>query len=103
VLRDVPQTGRYVFQTTNWRKHFEAALLAAGIDNFRWHDLRHTFATWLGHSGAPLEVIRDQLGHSSISVTQKYRHVIRGEVRAALHNLPTVSPISAGVTRLKVV
>ena len=91
VLREAPRTGRYVFDTTNWRKHFEAALAAAEITNFRWHDLRHTFATWLGESGAALEIIKDQLGHSSISVTQKYRHVVRKELRAALQRLPALA------------
>ena len=101
ILQTTPDRGKYVWDTTNWRKHFEAAREAAGIEHFRWHDLRHTFATWLGQSGAPLEVIRDQLGHSSISVTQKYRHVIQGEVRAALHRLPTVGPNSETVVPFK--
>ena len=91
VLRETPQVGRYVFDTTNWRKHFDAALVAAEIENFRWHDLRHTFATWMGQSGAALELIRDQLGHSSIAVTQKYRHVVQKEVRAALERMPTLA------------
>ena len=101
VLHEAPRSGRYVFDTTNWRKHFEAALKVAEIDNFRWHDLRHTFATWLGQSGAALEVIRDQLGHSSIAVTQKYRHVAQHELRAALQRLPTISPNSGTVVPLK--
>ena len=102
VLHETPREGTLVFDITNYRKHFEAALLAAGIDDFRWHDLRHTFATWLGQSGAPLEVIRDQLCHSSIAVTQKYRHVARLEVRAALQKLPTVSPITTNVVPMKI-
>jgi integrase len=99
ILQEVPRTGLYVFDTTNWRKHFQKALRVARIDNFRWHDLRHTFATWLGHSGAPLEVIRDQLGHSSIAVTQKYRHVAQGEVQRALHKLPPVGPTTGKVDK----
>jgi integrase len=91
VLRETPQSGRYVFDTKNWRKHFEAALVASEIENFRWHDLRHTFATWMGQSGAALEIIRDQLGHSSIAVTQKYRHVVQKEVRSALGRMPALA------------
>ena len=101
VLQEVPRASRYVFDTTNWRKHFEAALAKADVENFRWHDLRHTFATWLGQSGAPLEVIRDQLGHSSIAVTQKYRHVVQREVREALQRLPSLSPSSDVVVQMK--
>lgn len=101
VLHDCPQAGRYVFDTTNWRKHFERARREAGIENFRWHDLRHTFATWLGQSGAPLEVVKEQLGHSSIAVTQKYRHVNQREVREALQNFPTLRPNISSVVPLK--
>jgi len=101
VLHERPREGRYVFDTTNYRKHFEKALSIAGIEDFTWHDLRHTFATWMGQSGAPLEVIRDQLGHSSIAVTQKYRHVVQSEVRAALQRIPTISPIGRNVTPIK--
>lgn len=98
VLHEQPREGRYVFDKTNWRKHFEKALSIAGVENFRWHDLRHTFATWMGQSGAPLEIIRDQLGHSSISVTQKYRHVVQGELKAALQRVPTIGT-NSGVVR----
>lgn len=71
------------------------------MPGLRWHDMRHTLATWLGQGGAPLEVIRDQLGHSSISVTQKYRHVVAGEVRDALQKLPALAPAGTKVVRLK--
>lgn len=101
VLAALPRDGDLVFDCTNWRKRYEAAKLAANIDDFRWHDLRHTFATWLGQSGAPLEVIRELLGHSSISVTEKYRHVVAAEARAALRNFPTLSPSSGNVVPLK--
>lgn len=101
VLAETPRTARYVFDTTNWRKEFDAARMRAGIPDIRWHDLRHTLATWLGQAGASLEVIRDQLGHSSISVTQKYRHVVSSEVRAALQKLPAVGHSSGNVVPLK--
>lgn len=62
-----------------------------GKPDLRWHDLRHTLATWLGRSGADLAVIQQQLGHSSIAVTNKYRHVIGSEVRDALDRLPRLT------------
>lgn len=101
VLANQPRDSRYVFDTTNWRKEFEAARRKAGVVAIRWHDLRHTFATWCGQSGAPLEVIRDLLGHSSISVTQKYRHVVRGEVHAALNKLPRMTSKSGTIVPIK--
>lgn len=101
LIAEQPRDGRFVFDTTNWRKEFERARKRAGVPTIRWHDLRHTLATWLGRSGAPLEVIRDQLGHSSISVTQKYRHVVSGEVSAALARLPPLAPKSDKIIPLK--
>lgn len=101
VLAETPRTRRYVFDVTNWRKHFEAARKRAEVADIRWHDLRHTMATWFGRSGAPLDVIRDQLGHSSISVTQKYRHVVSSEVRDSLQRLPTIGPSSGSVVPFK--
>lgn len=101
ILAEQPRDGRYVFDTTGWRKRFERAKAAIGMPTLRWHDLRHTCATWLGQSGASLEVIRQQLGHSSITVTMKYRHVARAEVRAALSAVPTIGN-SGNVVPLKV-
>lgn len=99
LLVGLPRDGRYVFDTTNWRRHFDGAKRKVGLPSLRWHDLRHSCATWLGQGGAPLEVIRDQLGHSSISVTQKYRHVVAGEVREALQSLPKLG--TANVVRIR--
>lgn len=91
VLATQPRTGAYVFDTTNARKHFEQACERASVPHIRWHDLRHTFATRLGRSGADLKVIRDALGHSSITVTEKYRHVVHAEVSEALARLPSMT------------
>lgn len=99
VLQMAPKQGRYVFDPTNLRKHYEAALEAAGINNFRFHDLRHTNATWLRREGASLEVVSRSLGHSSIQVTQRYAHVDDQEVLAAANSLLPIVPTN--VVRLQ--
>ena len=101
VLHEVPREGRYVFDATNFRKRWKAGLKAAGIADFKVHDLRHTLATWLRQQGVALEVVRDVLGHSSIAVTQKYAHVHQGEVREALQKVPSLGPISENIVQLK--
>lgn len=101
LLRETPRESRYIFDTTNERKHFEAGLRTAGIEDFRWHDLRHTFATLLGKSGAAIEVVSKALGHSSVTVTMKYRHVLHDEVRAAMQASPTLRPHTWNVVPIK--
>lgn len=62
--------------TYQLRKAFEGAREAMQRPDIRFHDLRHTFASWLAKDPSiPLSVIRDTLGHSSILVTNKYIHL----------------------------
>lgn len=85
-----------VFDGRNRRKLFEAAIAAAGIEDFKWHDLRHTHATWLRQGGAPLEVVQRSLGHASITTTQRYAHVDDREVVEAMSRLPVLNSDSSG-------
>jgi integrase len=89
LLARIPHRGRYVFDTTGWSKSWKAATAKAGLDGFRWHDLRHVHATWLRRSGAPLEVVQRSLGHADLETTTRYAHVDDKELKAALHKLPS--------------
>jgi integrase len=58
------------------RAAFEKARDAMGRPDIRFHDLRHTYASWLASNpDVPLTVIRDLLGHSNLGVTSKYAHL----------------------------
>lgn len=52
-----------------------AALRRAGIENFRFHDLRHTWASWLVQSGVPLSALQEMGGWESIEMVQRYAHL----------------------------
>jgi integrase len=59
----------------NPRQAFETALRRAGIKNFRYHDLRHTFASRLVMRGVGLYEVSKLLGHGSVVTTQRYAHL----------------------------
>jgi integrase len=62
-------------QPFRFYKTWKKVLKEADIKDFRFHDLRHTTASYLAQSGATLLEIADVLGHKQISVTQRYAHL----------------------------
>jgi integrase len=66
-----PKTGTHY---NSVKKAFRSAVKEAGIEDFRFHDLRHTFGTRAVDSGAPLTGVRDALGHASLETTNRYAH-----------------------------
>lgn len=76
------------FKISDWdlRKQFETARESIGRPDIRFHDLRHTYASWLAKNpDIPLATLRDLLGHSSLSVTSKYTH-LRGDTFDVVSN-----------------
>ena len=58
--------------------HWYAALGRAGIDDFRFHDLRHTCASYLAAQGSSLLEIADVLGHRTMAMVKRYSHLAEG-------------------------
>jgi len=90
--RRVPLNAEAVDVLTRWREQsrpqkrvfdvsrsFKTAwwhlLQRADVPNFRWHDLRHHFASRLVQAGVPLNTVRDLLGHSSVAMSLRYAHL----------------------------
>lgn len=59
----------------SFNKAWRASLKEAGIEDFHFHDLRHTFASNLLLSGASLKDVKEMIGHSDISMTDRYSHL----------------------------
>jgi integrase len=71
------EAGSVLDHSNVYSRYFLPAIERAGLRHFRIHDLRHTFASQLLQDGASLAYVRDQLGHSSISVTvDLYGHLV---------------------------
>ena len=79
----------------NGRHWFDDAVVEAKIKNFRWHDLRHTFASRLRMKGAPLEDIADLLGHKSLTMTRRYAHLGPNKLHAVVSLLGASATTSA--------
>jgi integrase len=83
----------YVFGSHKWnsfRTAWETAVAASGVDDVRFHDLRHTFASWLVQRGRTLKEVQEALGHQTITMTMRYSHLAPDHLRAAVAALDGV-------------
>jgi integrase len=81
ILESLPRNSEYVFANPDTGKPyrdisegFKNACDRANIENFRFHDLRHTVATRLVEKGIDLRVVQEIMAHSTIVTTQRYMH-----------------------------
>lgn len=77
---------------------FRKAVADARIPDFRFHDLRHTFATRMLRQTKNLKLVSRLLGHKDIATTSRYAHVLVDDMRDALEDF---SPLSGGVPQNK--
>src|SRR5919109_1125256 len=85
---------RRVIRSKTGRHWFDDAVIEAKLKNFRWHDLRHTFASRLRMKGTPLEDIADLLGHKSLTMTRRYAHLGPNKLHAVVSLLGSSDPTS---------
>ena len=85
--------GEYVFPDRNGypfkevKTAFSSALKRAGIEDFRFHDLRHTFGSHLVMQGVDIRTVQQVMGHKEIRMTMRYSHLSPEYVQEAMERL----------------
>ena len=95
-----PRQGR-VWPDRRIRTAFENAVDRAGLKEFRFHDLRHHFASWFMMRGGDLLALQKILGHRTLAMTQKYAHLSPDYLRSAMERTarrPTIDPEAISTT-----
>lgn len=72
---------------TSFQGFFRLARTRAGLKDLRFHDLRHTFASWWVQKGGNLMVLRDMLGHSNLQMVERYSHLDTGAAHRAVDEM----------------
>ena len=83
--------GKKGTKLTDLKKSFRTAMKKAEIENFCFHDLRHTFASHLVMAGVPLLTVAELLGHKSIEMTKRYSHLSPNHKTTAVRLLDSLS------------
>ena len=78
-----------VFAVTDVKTAWSNLLQAAEVSGFRFHDLRHHFASRLVRAAVDLNTVRELLGHADIKMTLRYAHLCPGTLAAAVAKLAT--------------
>jgi integrase len=74
-------------------KAWKNALERAGIENFRWHDLRHTWASWHVQNGTCLQELLFLGGWSSFEMVLRYAHLSSDHLRSAANRIGHMSNV----------
>lgn len=96
-LKDKPR--HRITPAGNTMELFKAALTAAQIEDFRFHDLRHTFATRLLRQTGNLKLVSRLLGHTQIETTMRYAHVLMSDMEEALEGYSVLGRVPKKVPK----
>lgn len=83
LLKKIPLPITQQILRTNWRQ----ARRHAGLTHVRFHDLRHTYASWLAQKNVSMGTIGVLLGHTQASTTKRYAHLSPDALRAAVKKI----------------
>lgn len=90
----VPKRIQHLLKRIPWqvtetvrRNEWEAARAAAGLAHVHWHDLRHTYASWLAKRGLSDREMGELLGHQSAQMVKRYAHLRTGHLAKRVSSL----------------
>lgn len=81
------ETGKLIYKPVDLRTPFETALRVAGVEDFHWHDLRHSAASYLAMGGASLAEIAEVLGHKTLAMVGRYAHLSEAHTSAVVSRM----------------
>lgn len=99
---------RHPITVAGFREVTDAAFKAAGIENFRRHDLRHTFASRFRKMGGDMKALQNAMDHQDAKSTMRYTHVMPGDLielksRVTAGRKPELSRNSTGAQIIEIV
>ncbi len=77
----------YSVDHKGYRKVFKTACKKAGLKNLRFHDLRHTFASWVAMKSKDIYAVQKLLHHSDLSMTRRYAHLTDDYLREVVNGV----------------
>jgi integrase len=87
--------GRPITQVSS--KAWYGALRKAGIEDFRWHDLRHTWASWHVQNGTPLYALQEMGGWSSVEMVRRYAYLAADHLAPFADRLCALRVVESGI------
>lgn len=92
ILESLPRDNEYVFtyrghRICEFKNAWKNAFEKSGVPYLNFHALRHTTATWLLRSSGNLRTVQTVLGHTNITTTTKYAHLVNSAAESAMNNL----------------
>jgi integrase len=90
---DLVFVSRYNRPWKSWSTAWENACERAGLKDFRFHDLRHCFGSWLAMNGTAPKAMMELMGHKTASMTMRYSHLSVEYKRQAVAKLPELGKL----------
>ncbi len=84
----------YRYEDKTYRRVFKTACKRAGIENFRFHDLRHTFASWVAMKSRDIYAVQKLLNHKDIRMTKRYAHLTQEYLRDVVNSISDFASFS---------